>query len=156
MLFGAMFLLPALSHAENCPMLNAATAGGLLGGDVTMEVTRPAISDITCTFALKTGPVHAHLEIVMHTMTTIGDEFPQILADCGPSSTSLRAIGNEAVGCSKNSGTGEVTEEIVSRVRERSFVLRWTMPKAADDAAAEDDMRDKFRNIGEMVAGSLF
>jgi len=155
--FGVLLFLPALCRAENCPMLNAATAGGLLGGEVTMEVTRPGPTDVTCKFALKTGSTHAQLEIMVHTMTTIGDEFPQILAECGASSTPLKAIGNQAVRCSKSDGASEV-EEIVSRVRERAFILKWTKPKSIGDTASEteDSFQEKIRNVGEQVAGSLF
>jgi len=157
-LFGICLLLPALGQGENCPWLNAATAGGLLGGNVTMEVTHPGLSDTTCKFVLNTESAHAQLEIVVHTMATIGDEFPQILADCGTSSTPLKAIGNEAVECTRNDGTGDVTEQIVSRVRERAFFLKWTMPKSsrAINAQLQDEIREKIRNIAEQIAGSLF
>src|SRR5271155_3750436 len=106
--FGVLLFLPALCRAENCPWLNAATAGGLLGGEVTMEVTRPGPTDVTCKFVLKTEPTHAQLDIMVHTMTTVGDEFPQMLAECGAASTPLKAIGNQAVGCSKSDETSEV------------------------------------------------
>lgn len=168
LLAGVCLLFPAASRAENCPWLNAATAGGLLGGEVTAEVTHPAMSDVTCKFVLKDSSVHAKLEIVVHTMATVGDEFPQILAECGPASTPIRAIGNEAVGCTKSDAPDMMTEEIVSRVRDRSFILRWTMPKPqassqpeskpAGEAAspAEDEIKDKVQNVGQQVAGSLF
>jgi hypothetical protein len=155
----AMWLfMPALCRGENCPWLNAATAGGFLGGEVTMEVTRPAPSDVTCKFVLKTESSRAELEIMVHTMTTIGDEFPQFLAQCGSDSTPLRAIGNQAIECATGEDTNETTEQIVSRVRERAFVLKWTMPKMDGGSASpsKTDVQDKFRNIAEMVAGSLF
>lgn len=157
-LFGICLLMPALGRGENCPWLNAATAGGLLGGKVSMEVTHPGMSDITCKFVLNAESAHAQLEIVVHTMATIGDEFPQILAGCGEASTPLKAIGNEAVGCTLSSGPDQATEEIVSRVRERAFTLKWTMPKSIKDANAQtqDEIREKIRNVAEQVAGSLF
>ena len=65
-------------------------------------------------------------------------------------------IGNEAVGCSKEEADGKLTEEIVSRVRDRSFTLKWTMPKPNTDAEMDNEIRDKIRNVGEQVAGSLF
>jgi hypothetical protein len=152
-LLGICLLFPAMGSAENCPYLNAATAGGLLGGNVIMAVTHPAASDTTCKFALNAE--HARLEIAVHTMTTIDDEFKHILAQCGGTPTPLKAIGNEAFECTRNDEAGEVAEQIVGRVRERAFILSWTMP-GSKRAQYQDQIQPRIRNVAEQVAGSLF
>jgi hypothetical protein len=155
---GCSLLMPTLARAENCAWLNAATAGGLLGGDPVMKVTHTSADDTTCRFTLKQGETEETLEIAVHTMAMVSHDFPSYLNQCTNASTPLRAIGNEAIECTLSAKPTETTETIVSRVRQRAFVLKWTMAKAgnATDPQSQDQMRDKIRNVAEQVAGSLF
>jgi hypothetical protein len=147
---------PAIGRAENCAWLNAATAGGLLGGEASMKVTTTSGFDTTCEFTLKGESAVSTLTIAVHSMAVTREEFPALLAQCGSAGTAMRAVGNEAVECMRATGANEVTEQVVSRVRDRAFTLTWVMPKPAEDAQKQAEIRDKFRNIAEQVAGSLF
>jgi hypothetical protein len=155
-LLGICLLFPSICRSENCAWLNAATAGGLLGGEVTMKVTHTSPQDTTCVFTLQHEAAVSTLEIAVHTMTAVSQEFPAYLAQCGAVNIPLRAVGNEALECTLNSGAAQVTEQIVSRVRDRAFVLKWSMPKSTEEATSQDDIREKLRNVAEQVAGSLF
>ena len=152
----AVLCAPTIGRAENCAWLNAATAGGLLGGEASMKVSTMSGFDTTCEFTLKGESAVSKLTIAVHSMAVTSEEFPALLAQCGSNSTAMRAVGNEAVECMRATGANEMTEQVVSRVRDRAFVLTWVMPKPADDAQKQAEIRDKFRNIAEQVAGSLF
>lgn len=153
-------LFPSICRSESCPWLNAATAGGLLGGEVTMKVIHSSPADTTCEFTLKRDTSISTLQIAVHTMSAVNREFQQYLAQCGAGALPLRAVGNEAVECMQSADANHATksEQIISRVRERAFVLTWTMPKSDLEASsqAQDDIRERFRNVAEQVAGSLF
>jgi hypothetical protein len=60
------------------------------------------------------------------------------------------------VECTLNSGPAQATEQIVSRVRDRAFLLKWIVPKSTEEATSQNDIREKLRNVAEQVAGSLF
>ena len=154
---GIVFSAPALCRAENCAWLNAATAGGLLGGEATMKVTHTSQEDTTCEFTTKERPFST-LQIAVHTMKDFQHEFPSYLKQCDKESFPLRAVGNEAVECSHTGTSSEMVEQIVSRVRDRVFILTWRMPMPRTDTPpqAKADMRDNIRNVAEQVAGSLF
>jgi len=155
-LLGVCLLFPSICRSENCAWLNAATAGGLLGGEVTMKVTHTSPEDTTCEFALKHESTVSTLQIAVHTMTAVSQEFTAYLAQCGTVSTPLRAVGNEALECTLSRDPVQVTEQIISRVRDRAFLLKWSMPKSTEEAISQDDIREKLRNVAEQVAGSLF
>lgn len=141
-LLAAVLLMPAGSQAaETCPWLNAATAGGLLGGTVTATVTRDTANrdDAVCTF-VRAG---AELRIEVQTMNT-----PARAAQCVPGPAPLRAIGNEAVVC-----TEAGRAQVVGRVRNRNFAI---MISAPDGAMPPDALREKARAAAEHVAGNLF
>jgi hypothetical protein len=118
-----------LGRAESaCPWLNAATAGGILGGPVTTSV-KPGV----CEFAR--GEAVLRIEV---------QKKPAVLsAKCESKATPLRAIGNEAVAC--NAGTAEM---VIGRVRDERFLVSLRM---VDASAGE-----RVRKVAEQVAGSLF
>ena len=157
-IIGFVWLAPELCRGENCAWLNAATAGGLLGGDVTMKVTHTTAQDSTCEFTIKDKSPVSSLEIAVHTMASVSQEFPALLSQCSKVGNPLRAVGNEAVECTLMDSKNELTEQIVSRVRDRVFILKWKMvlPGGDPTAQAKTEMQDRFRNIAEQVAGSLF
>jgi hypothetical protein len=148
-LLALALLLPALCPAaETCQWLNAATAGRILGGPSTLDVTHPANrDDAVCTFKLQRGGA-AELRIEVMTMETPRTEFTAHAEQCGADSAPLTGIGNEAVVCSKPHAA-----RVVGRVRNRIFVVQFT---AGDSPAAAAEMRDKAREVAETVAGNLF
>jgi hypothetical protein len=155
---GLCLLSPLIGRAEICAWLNAATAGGLIGGEVTYKVTHTSPEDTTCVFTRNSGASVSTLQISVNTMTEHEKEFPGFLVLCGATATPIRAVGNEAVECTQSIDPGRVTEQIVARVRERAFVLRWTMPTPNADASipAPGEVQERLRNVAEQVAGSLF
>jgi hypothetical protein len=71
-------LSPAVCRAEaKCPWLNAATAEGLLGEKVQMDITSPtAQGDAICTFNTQQNSAGSILSIVVHTLDNPPKEFP--------------------------------------------------------------------------------
>ncbi len=149
--------LYALScHAEEaCPWLNSATASGVLGGAVTSVVTHESKNkdDATCEYTSKTGAFTEALRITVNTMANRQRDFARYISQCGPSSTSMRAIGNEAVACTYRKNDGEQGEQIISRVRDRAF---WVRVTTNSTLAMHESLREQARNVAEQVAGFLF
>ncbi|MGA2745713.1 MAG: hypothetical protein ABSE44_13550 [Candidatus Sulfotelmatobacter sp.] len=79
-------------------------------------------------------------------------EFAPYSAKCGPNAAPLRAIGNEALVCSLR-GKNQFSEQVVSRVRERAFIVKITSNLAP---TGESDLRERTQKIAEQVAGFLF
>jgi hypothetical protein len=170
-------LAPGECRAEvKCPWLNAATAAGLLRGDVQMTVSAPADPgavkgvgqasyadqirmdrfDVTCQFSRKVDGGVYTLSIAVKTMGDPAKEFAGYLAQCGGMTRALKAIGNEAVQCLAKNGSAPDEEKVISRVRERAFVLTVSRTGMKPAAPGADLLRDDTRNIAEQVAGSLF
>jgi uncharacterized lipoprotein YajG len=155
-LFLALALsMPAVCQtSENCPWLNAATAAGALKGSVTFTVTRSGAdnADATCEFTHQEGAALTSLRIEVDTMKNPSREFSSYSAKCSQNGTPLRAIGNEALICSLH-GKNQFSEQVVSRVRERAFLVRISSNLAP---SAGRDLREKTQKIAEQVAGFLF
>lgn len=170
LLLGIVFLAlslcaPAICAAsENCPWLNAATAAGALKGSVTFTVTHPGAdktgadktgadkTDATCEFIHREGAVLSKLQIEVETMKDPRREFASYTAKCGRNATPLRAIGNEALLCSLRS-KDRFSEQVVSRVRERAFLVRVSSNSSGPERT---ELLDKSQKIAEQVAGFLF
>jgi hypothetical protein len=149
------FSTPALCQtSENCPWLNAATAAGALKGSVTFTVTHSGAdnADATCEFTHLEGTALTSLRIQVDTMKNPGREFASYSAKCGQDAAPLRAIGNEALVCSLR-GKNQFSEQVVSRVRERAFIVKMSSSLAS---SAGSDLRERTQKIAEQVAGFLF
>jgi hypothetical protein len=155
-LFLVLLAVPAArATAQPCPWLNAATAAGVLDGPVTVSVTYfdQDNTDSACEFTHKTDHTIRTLRIEVETMKDLGRDFPRYLAKCGPSAKPLKAIGNEAVICSISGKNQQIAEQVVSRVRDRAFIVDVL---SNGHAPERDAARDKARKIAEQVAGFLF
>jgi hypothetical protein len=152
----ALLTVPGAHAAiQPCPWLNAATAAGVLEGPVTVSVTYfdQDNTDAACEFTHKADHTVRTLRIEVDTMKDQARDFPRYLAKCGQAGKSIRAIGNEAVVCSVPGKNSQVVEQIVSRVRDRAFIV----DVLSNGSTAERDAnRDKARKIAEQVAGFLF
>ncbi len=151
-LLGIFFLLPALCETDQtCPWLNAATAGGVLGGDVTSAVTHSTKNknDAICSFVRTTYD----LQITVETMAAPPKDFAKYAGGCSLKPTPLKGIGNEAVACAVQAGDGQRAEQVVGRVRDRAFVIQI---RTKDRAETETSLREKVRSVAEQVAGNLF
>ncbi len=148
--FIALFALavPILCRAEeSCPWLNAGTAAGILDGPVALTVTHPNNDKdaASCNFVRQKDSLTFNLFIEVETMRS-----PK--TQCGVNATPVHAIGNEAFACSLGK-QGQLSEQIVGRVRDRAFLIRLT---TNDPSAAQSSYRDKVRKVAEQVAGALF
>jgi hypothetical protein len=130
------FGLPALAE-DRCAWLNAATAAGVLGGEVKMTVTEGS-----CEF------VHRENSLRIEVRATNAPH-----AQCVSPGEPLKAIGNEAQACTYHGEPGWVAEQVVGRVRDRAFLVRIG---TQDQSAAPKVLREKARKVAEHVAGILF
>jgi hypothetical protein len=163
-------------HAkEMCPWINEQTAAGFLKGDVTTTVTHAStgadkaavaaatvtgisatIGDATCEFVHRDasgGVTRLRIEVV--TMGDVAAAFPAYRGRCGTSGQPVRAIGNEAEVCTMAAGRGAgmgVGEQVVSRVRDRAFVVSIAAGAGTDQAT----LRETTLRVAEQVAGFLF
>lgn len=159
-----------------CPWLNAATAAGVLGGDVQMTVSAPMDPggvkgvgtamypdqvrmdrfDVTCEFTRKVDTNTYSLGIVVKTMSDASKDFASYLNLCGGTTVALKGVGNEAVQCVTHNAAHEGEEKVIARVRDRAFVLTIHRAIKADDASNGNELSNETRNVAEQVAGSLF
>ena len=149
MLLMALPALAAAAQPELCPWLNAATAGGVLGGAVANVAVKRAKTgdDASCVF-VRASPSLAEFRIDVETMPDPAKDFASYQARCRSAAVPLRAIGNQAAACD-DAGAALV----VGRVRDRAFIVRIS---AGGPSAPSGALRDKARNIAEQVAGILF
>jgi len=145
-----LLLLPTIAAAaEVCPWLNAATAGGVLGGTVAVTVARAKTGDdANCIFIRHDGSLALELRIEVETMLSPAKDFPTYTARCHSASVALKAIGNEALTCSDGHA-----ELVVGRVRDRAFLVRIS---TSDHSAQAGTLREGARKVAEQVAGILF
>jgi hypothetical protein len=142
MIFRCAFVIVVLAAAcqaeETCPWLNAATAGGVLGGAVQTQIT-PHV----CSFVSRQGELRIQVE-------TIAASHPD---HCSGASEQLKAIGNEAAACAVESKDGRIAEQVAGRVRDQAFTITITTD---DRSVSRNLLRDKARKVAEQVAGNLF
>ena len=157
-LAAADLLLPVAAHAAPCPWLNVATARGVLGGEVKLQVSNSAAkggeaTDISCAFSREDGV--ATLAVAIHTLGDAKGHKVE-MEHCGGSVEVLRGVGNEAIACSDRDSSGNISLSAVGRVRDRSFVIRWR--QASLPGERTDAQRDRaiLQNVAEQVAGSMF
>ncbi len=133
--------MPAFGAGERCPWLNAATAGGILGGEVQATVTATS-----CEYVQGSGGQEKVLRIEVRAASAEH-------ARCGAGASALKAIGNEAQACAYAGKEGWLGEQVVGRVRDQAFLVRITTNDRSATAAA---LPEKARNVAEQVAGFLF
>ena len=157
LLLSVALLMPSLCRGQaRCTWINEATAGGVLGGAVTVKVNLRDSDDGVCEFFQRQGTLIHRLRVSVDVMTDIAKQFPRYLAQCQPKNTPLRAIGNEAVICSvQNNGYG-YGELVVGRVRDHAFEVRLSSSVRHDPSMTQDTRRDKAQFVAEQVAGILY
>jgi hypothetical protein len=157
LLFGLAILMSTVCHGQTkCPWINAATAGGILGGAVTATANISDQGSGVCEFSLQQGEVIHLLRVSVDIMTDIPKEFPTYLAQCPPKSTPLRAIGNEAVTCKVEGDVHQHAELVVGRVREQAFLVSVSSSVENDPSMTQEMRRAKANLVAEQVAGILF
>jgi hypothetical protein len=112
-----------------------------------------ALDDSDCLFVRQPGSVFVELRIEVRTMSEPRKEFAAYAARCGDRATALKAIGNEAAVCSLKDKPGELSEQVVGRVRDRAFIVRLS---SNESSLTPSSLREKARKTAEQVAGNLF
>jgi hypothetical protein len=150
------FIAPWRVLAEvPCPWLNSATAAGVLGGEVQANVTAlTPQGDTTCDFKRTEHSSVSSLTIAVHTMALPSKDFASYLARCTGTPVSLKAIGNEAIQCVQNNGSGG--EQIIGRVRDRAFVIDLKRGSPGQRSSTASGLSEEARNVAEQIAGALF
>lgn len=152
-----VLLAPVACFAQTkCPWMNEATAGGILGGEVTVGVKTNGPGDGVCEFSHQQGTEVHQLTISVELMTNIPKEFPTYLAKCPPKSATIRAVGNEAVECRIESNKSQYGERVIGRVREQAFVVTVSTTAKNDPSMTQAMCREKADRVAEQVAGILF
>jgi hypothetical protein len=149
--FGLVFLAGPIFCAESCDWINSATASGILGGPAESVVTHPAKNkaDGTCVFTRRNGPVTSVIRIDVIT----GAAFEGYLAQCGSQRTRIRDLGNEAVACAGHRHGRSESEQVIGRVRDRTFVVR---VESSAKSPVSSSLREQARSVAAQVAGNLF
>ena len=156
---GVIFLaLPAAGHAENnCPWLNEATAGGLLGGDaVGMKTDASAGQPTVCTFTQQGAGVTRTLRITVEIAPEPHQRMSAVAQVCGADAAPIKAIGNEALVCTADDRKGGVGERVVGRVRDQVFTITIASTLKSDPILNRDALKARIYTAAEQVAGNLF
>jgi hypothetical protein len=125
----------------SCPVLTTASVAGVLG-EVQVTVTGP-----DCVF----NRTDYKLTVEVSQLSA-PDKFADFaVSNCHGAleTTSLSAIGNEALACR----FANLADKVVGRVRNRAFVLFLNTTGKAQDAKS---VRTKITALSEQVAGNLF
>ena len=153
----SLAFMPAVCHAQaKCPWINEATARGVVGGAVTVNVKVNDQGAGVCEFSRQQGAAVHQLRIAVDIMTDIPKQFPSYLAQCPPKSAPLRAIGNEAVMCSIQGKEDKYAESVVGRVRNQAFAVSVSSSVQDDPSMTQEMRREKANLMAEQVAGILF
>ena len=159
LVLGAICLmLPAASSAENnCPWLNEATAGGLLGGDATGVKTDPGSGQPTvCTFTQQGTGVTRTLRVIVEIAPEPHARMSAVAQVCGADVLPIKAIGNEALVCTADDRKGGVGERVVGRVRDQVFTITIASTLKVDPILNRDALKARIYTAAEQVAGNLF
>jgi hypothetical protein len=152
-----LLLIPGVCRGEaKCAWINEATAGGILGGTVTVTATVNDQGEGVCEFSHQQGAVVHQLRVSVGIMTDVPNQFPKYLAQCPATSPSLRAVGNEAVICSVQDKADRYAEQVVGRVRNQAFVVSVSTSVQNDPSMTEEMRRAKVNLLAEQIAGTLF
>jgi len=159
-LFLGFLGLAANCHAtNNCPWLNEATAGGLLGGDAvgdfiaaSASAAQPAVCTFTQTGANFTRTLRITVEVTPDTHARV-----QAAAQpCGKNVTPMQAIGNEASMCTIENRNAAPEQLVVGRVRDQLFTISFTTTLKDDPILTRAALKDRAYTAAEQVAGNLF
>jgi hypothetical protein len=144
--------------ADNCPWINQATAGGLLGGDAVASYTaasadKPAV----CLFTRTTSDGKRALLITVDATTSPAhDRLAAMEKECGGPSAPLAAIGNETVLCGARRHGANSSESALGRVRDQVFAITLSSTIRDDGDFVDENLRVRLATAAEQVAGNLF
>jgi hypothetical protein len=151
-------MLPAVSHAtNNCPWINEATAGGLLGGDaVGMKTDATAGQPTVCIFTQQGAGVTRTLRITVEIAPQPHVRMGTVAQVCGADASPIKAIGNEALVCTADDRKGGLGERVVGRVRDQVFTVTIASTLKVDPILNREALKARIYTAAEQVAGNLF
>ncbi len=154
---GLLMLPSAAKAANDCPWLNEATAGGLLGADAVGTFTKatpgqPAV----CMFTSEEQGVRRTLRITVEVVPDTHQRLAHEEQVCGSDAAPLKAIGNEAIGCAADDRKGGPGERALGRVRDQLFTISILSTLKNDPSLTRDALTAKIYTAAEQVAGNLF
>jgi len=154
----AVIAMPSACMAKNnCPWINEATASGLLGGNAEgafIETTPRQPAD--CTFTQQDSGVMRTLRITVEQSGDPRRQLSAVSSLCGPNSTPVRAIGNEAMMCSLEGRNSLHGTFLAGRVRDRVFTITLSTTLKNDPLFTQDSLQAKIHIAAEQVSGNLF
>jgi hypothetical protein len=155
----AFLLLIALSshicHAGTlCPWINKATAFGILGTSEDSPRVNADVSATACVFRYRTENELRELRVTVEQANDPAQLYGAHASSCGPGSTPLRGIGNEAMACVTNKN-GRVGGEVIGRVRDNVFTILLSTT-ASEPSTSRDLLMQKLGLVAEQVSGNLF
>lgn len=123
--------------------MNAATAGGILGGESSGTFTAgpKGTESGVCQF-VRASDHKVTLEIDVVIMKSAKTDHATYVGKCPSEAKPLKAIGNEAVVC-----TSDSAQRIIGRVRDQAFVITINAPGITPE---------RVRRAAEIVSGNLF
>jgi len=136
-----------------CPWVTTGTAERLMGGEVSTLVHADGNTAGSCRFSRQRGNTAASIEILVG---------PADAHLCPQESTSLKALGNEAVQCRISSSPSQVSDRIAGRIRKVFFVVTMTnipdatQPEPADPHLADAYAASAIERLAEQVVGNLY
>jgi hypothetical protein len=157
-LFLVFFGMAANCHAKNnCPWLNEATAGGLLGGDAVGDFTAASASQpAVCTFTQTGANFTRTLRITVEVTPDTHARLQTAAQPCGKNAAPMQAIGNEASMCAIESRNAAPSEFVAGRVRDQLFTITFTTTLKDDPILTRPALKEKAYTAAEQVAGNLF
>ena len=154
----AVIAMPSTCMAKNnCPWINEATASGLLGGNA-----EGAFTDATprqpadCTFTQQDSGVTRTLRITVEQSNAPRQQMSAVGSLCGPNSTPVRAIGNEAMMCSLEGHNSLHGTFMAGRARDQVFTITLRTTLKNDPFLTQDALQAKIHIAAEQVSGNLF
>jgi len=119
-----------------------------------MSISHADAKSTACEFVRQSGTETSSLRISISPLSGTFDEYLSHTAKCTTSATKLVGVGNEAFACVVQGTKGAVTEQVVGRVRDRAFLIRWTL--STDAARTSQTTTETLQTLAEAVAGSMF
>ncbi|MGD0629134.1 MAG: hypothetical protein ABR987_07270 [Terracidiphilus sp.] len=142
---------------NNCPWINEATAGGLLGGEAVGEFTAASAGQAAvCTFTQTGANFMRTLRITVEVTPDTHVRLQAAEQACGKNAAPIQAIGNEASMCALDTRSSGLSELVVGRVRDQLFTITVSTTLKDDLILTRMSLKEKAYTASEQVAGNLF
>lgn len=155
-ILATIILLASAGTAESdCPLLNRATASGVLGGKVSQQIHASSTGKISCMFGYQDGKVESVLTL---TVFSSQDPHQDVRADessCSSAARQIQGIGNSADIC-RADNRASWGEQVVGRVRDKVFVIYLRTRQKTQTEIPRARLTDNAIEVAEHVAGDLF